>query len=256
MSDGAVVVDGIGINLPTLGAAVDAAAARAEAGRGFALFTLNLDHLVKLRTDPAFRAAYERAELVSADGWPVVWLAGRGAGNGRLERTTGADLVEPLMAEAAARGLGVYVVGPGLQAQAKALKALRRLLPALRIAGTETPRVPADPLDGGFDLDALARRIEASGARLCLLCLGAPKQELLADALKARCPAVGFLCVGAALDFIAGEASRAPGWAQKAGLEWFWRLTGDPKRLALRYARCAVRFAELAAAPPRAQPRA
>lgn len=249
MTDARVAVDGIAINLPTLGAAVDAAARRAEAGRGFALFTLNLDHLVKLKTDPDFRAAYERADLVSADGWPVVWLAGRAGAT--LERTTGADLVEPLMAEAAARGLPVYVVGPGARAQARGVRTLRRLLPDLRIAGAETPRVPADPLDAAFDLDGLARRIDDSGARLCLLCLGAPKQERLADALKARCPTVGFVCVGAALDFIAGEASRAPAWAQKLGLEWFWRMAGDPKRLAMRYARCAVRFAQLAVSPPR-----
>lgn len=249
MTDARVAVDGIAINLPTLGAAVDAAASRAEAGRGFALFTLNLDHLVKLKTDPAFRAAYERADLVSADGWPVVWLAGRGGAN--LERATGADLVEPLMAEAASRGLPVYVVGPGPKAQAKGVRTLRRLLPDLKIAGAETPRVPNDPLDPGFDLDGLARRINDSGARLCLLCLGAPKQERLADALKVRCPTVGFLCVGAALDFIAGEASRAPVWAQRLGLEWAWRMAGDPKRLATRYARCAVRFAELAVSSQR-----
>ena len=109
--------------------------------------------------------------------------------------------------------------------------------------------VPGDDMGLGadFDVAGLAARINASGARLCLLCLGAPKQELLAEALHRRCPSVGFLGVGASLDFIAGEVSRAPRWMQKTGLEWTWRLLSQPRRLGLRYARCALLFGELAA---------
>lgn len=240
------VIEGIRINLPTQAAAVHAAISRAERGEGFSLFTLNLDHLVKLRASPAFRQAYASAGLISADGAPIVWLARRQGAE--LERTTGADLVEPLMAEAAARGLPVYVVGPGPDAQAQGLAKLRAEYPGLIVAGAETPRVPGDDngLDEAFDVAALAHRINASGARLCLLCLGAPKQELLAESLRRRCPSVGFLGVGAALDFIAGEVSRAPRWMQVTGLEWTWRLIRQPRRLGLRYARCAWLFVGLA----------
>lgn len=240
------VIEGVRINLLTQAGAVQAAISRAERGEGFNLFTLNLDHLVKLRTSAAFRRAYASAGLVSADGAPVVWLARRQGTE--LERTTGADLVEPLMAEAARRGLPIYVVGPGPAAQTKGLDVLKALYPGLKIAGAETPMVPGsdDGLDPSFDVDALAGRINASGARLCLLCLGAPKQELLAEALTRRCPQTGFLGVGAALDFIAGEVSRAPRWMQVTGLEWTWRLISQPKRLGLRYARCALLFGELA----------
>lgn len=240
------VIEGVRINLPTQTAAVEAAIARAERGEGFALFTLNLDHLVKLRTSDAFRRAYAAAGLVSADGAPVVWLARRQGAV--LERTTGADLVQPVMAQAARRGVPVYVVGPGPDAQATALDRLKADNPGLIVAGAEAPMVPGDDngLSDAFDIAALAQRINASGARLCLLCLGAPKQELLAEALSRRCPAVGFLGVGAALDFIAGAVERAPGWMQATGLEWTWRLISQPKRLGLRYARCAWLFAELA----------
>ena len=240
------VIEGVRITLPTQASAVEAAIARAERGEGFSLFTLNLDHLIKLRTSAPFRHAYARAALVSADGAPVVWLARRQGAV--LERTTGADLVEPLLAEAARRGVSVYVVGPGPEGQAAALKVLTERYPALVIAGAETPMVPGDDNGlGPFDLDALAGRINASGARLCLLCLGAPKQELLADALLQRCPQVGFLGVGAALDFIGGAVDRAPGWMQATGLEWVWRFVSQPRRLGLRYARCALLFAGLAA---------
>ena len=90
------------------------------------------------------------------------------------------------------------------------------------MAGAETPRLPQTLNPAA--LDALAQRINASGARLCFLSLGAPKQEVLADALASRCPAVGFLCVGAALDFISGDVRRAPLWMRRGKLEWFWRL--------------------------------
>ena len=88
----------------------------------------------------------------------------------------------------------------------------------------------------------MAARIRASGARLCLVALGAPKQELLADALAAHCPSVGFLCIGAALGFIAGHPRRAPLWMRRSGLEWLWRLAAEPHRLAARYAACAYAF--------------
>ena len=238
-----VEIEGVRINLPTLAASVREALARAGRGQGFALFTLNLDHLVKLRSDPGFVRAYAQADLVSADGAPVVWLARRE--DASVERAAGADMVEPLCEGAARAGLGVYVVGPGPAAQARALEVLKDRHPGLNIAGAETPMVPADL--AAFDIAGLADRINASGARLCFLCLGAPKQELLAAALKPLCPSVGFLGVGAALDFISAQVVRAPGWMQRSGLEWVWRLIGDPRRLGLRYAQCALLFTGLAA---------
>ena len=92
----------------------------------------------------------------------------------------------------------------------------------------------------------MASRITASHARLCIVSLGAPKQEVLADMLHARCQGVGFLCFGAALDFVSGHASRAPVWMRRAGLEWGWRLAASPGRMSARYARCAVWFVALA----------
>ena len=247
-ADSSVVIEGVTINLPTLDAATHAVLARARAGQGFALFTLNLDHLVKLQTSPDFRAAYERAGLVTADGWPIVWLAQRQGA--QPDRASGADLVLPVCEGAASQGSPIYFVGPGPKAQAAALDILKARFPALRVAGAEAPVFPAAETAAdlaAFDLDALADRITASGAELCFLSLGAPKQELLADALSRRCPTVGFLCVGAALDFISGTVRRAPLWMQRGKLEWFWRLVNDPKRLTARYARCGLLFLGLVA---------
>jgi exopolysaccharide biosynthesis WecB/TagA/CpsF family protein len=242
-----VSIEGVRINLPSLNAAAAEAIRRAESGEGFTLFTVNLDHLVKLTTNEAFRGVYRRATYVTADGWPVVWLAGRK--HARLERATGADLVEPLCQAAAERDLGVYFIGPGPKAQVGALDKLTRRYKTLRVSGFEAPQLPsgdAEAMLDAMDLDAMAERINASDTRICFVSLGAPKQEILADALAARCPGVGFICVGAALDFISGVARRAPMWMQQGKLEWFWRLANDPRRLGGRYAECAVLFAALA----------
>jgi N-acetylglucosaminyldiphosphoundecaprenol N-acetyl-beta-D-mannosaminyltransferase len=233
-------VAGVAVNIASLTQAVGETIACTQQDIGFTLFTLNLDHVVKLRWSPAFRAAYRRATYVSADGWPVAWLANRGGASlldGRVRRTAGADLVEPLCEVAARRAIARDFVGPGRGPQSAAIAALRRRYYGLRIVGAEAPRLAAG--DPAFDHAGLAARIVESGAKLCFLCLGAPKQELLADALAPHCPDVGFVCVGAALDFIADVGLRAPPWMQRGGLEWLWRLVREPRRLAARYLACA-----------------
>ena len=106
------------------------------------------------------------------------------------------------------------------------------------IAGAETPEVGAAATSNSTACPW--RRGCAIAAPVCASSRsGAPKQELLADALAAHCPTVGFLCVGAALDFIAGSARRAPGWMQANGLEWLWRTRQRtaPARRALPWLR-------------------
>lgn len=234
---------GLRINLANLPQAVERLANDAVAGRGFTIFTLNLDHLVKLRIDEAFRAAYSAATYVSADGWPIVFMARRKGA--KLERTTGADMVEPLCAEAAKRGIPVYFFGSSEGALDKAAERLQARHPGLQIAGMEAPAYGFDPCSRSAA--EASERIAASGARLCFIALGAPKQELFAQKAHAIHPQIGFLCVGAALDFIAGDQERAPRLMQKTGTEWLFRLVSNPRRLAGRYARSALLFAELMA---------
>ncbi|HMN70524.1 MAG TPA: WecB/TagA/CpsF family glycosyltransferase [Rhodoblastus sp.] len=230
-------MNAVRVNLFTPRQALEAVLARLAQARSFTLYTLNLDHVVKLRSSEDFRQAYEKADLVSADGWPIVWyFRRRGV---RLQRTTGADLVTPLCEKAAEAGVPVFFIGPQEHVQRRALATLSERYPRLVVAGSDASFI--DP-DDTAAMDTLARRVTASQARLCFICLGAPKQEFVADALKSRCDGVGFLCVGAALDFISGLVKRAPRWVQAVGMEWAWRLTSDPLRLAPRYARCAEAF--------------
>jgi exopolysaccharide biosynthesis WecB/TagA/CpsF family protein len=206
---------------------------RLAAGRGFALATLNLDHLEKLRRLPDFRAAYAAQDMVVADGNPVVWLsriAGRPVG-----LVPGADLVVPLARIAAERDVPVALVGSTPAALDGAAAALGAAAPGLRVALRHAPAMGFDP--AGPEGAAVLDRVAASGAGLCLIALGAPRQEMLAARGRAALPTVGFASVGAGLDFLAGHQRRAPVWMRRVALEWLWRASQDPARLGPRYLR-------------------
>ncbi|PPE81994.1 glycosyltransferase [Kaistia algarum] len=209
-----------------------------RAGQGGTVFTLNLDHLVKLRDHLHFRAAYQRATYVSADGAPVVVMA-KDLGE-PVERVTGADLVAPLCHAAAAAGVPVFLFGTGDFIRDKAAEHLLAESPNLIIAGSESPPLGFDPT--GTAAREAAERISASGAQICFLALGAPKQELFANMAVCRSPNVMFVCVGAALDFIAGANRRAPSLWQRAGFEWAWRVLQEPRRLTARYTRSLLYY--------------
>lgn len=236
-------VDGISINISSLPDAVSSIVAAAQGGENFSVCTLNLDHVVQLQQKPDFRAAYRRARFVTADGFPIVVLS-RLLGT-PITRTTGADLVEPLCEAAGLKGLPIYLLGSNDETLEKASAELRKRYAGLEVAGTFAPGRNFEAFSAEADL-AIAK-IRASGAKLCFLALGAPKQELFASRCIDELDGTGCLCIGAALDFIAGSQIRAPVMSQKAGLEWAWRMLREPRRLAPRYARCAAAVPRLLA---------
>jgi exopolysaccharide biosynthesis WecB/TagA/CpsF family protein len=207
--------------------------ADARSGIGGSVFTLNLDHLVKLRDDARFRTAYDRATYVTADGAPVVKMA-RGLG-APVDLVTGADLVVPLCKAAAQAGVAVHLFGTSDTIRNEAGAKLIDAIPDLVIAGSESPPRGFDP--EGEDARAAAERIAASGAGICFVALGAPKQELFADCAVLRSSGVVYICIGAALDFISGHSKRAPLIFRRTGSEWVWRFIQEPRRLGMRYAR-------------------
>ena len=209
---------------------------RLRAGEGVAVATLNLDHLVKLRLSAAFRAAYARQSHVTADGRPVVWLS-RLAGR-RVGLVTGADLVHPLAALAARTGMPVALLGADAPTLSRAAERLGSAHPGLVIVARVAPPYGLDP--EGAEAMACLDRVRAAGARLCLLALGAPRQEILAARGLERVPGCVFVSVGAGIDFVAGTQRRAPLWMRRLALEWVWRMASDPRRLAGRYLRCAA----------------
>lgn len=203
-------------------------------GERAVVVTPNGQHLDLLRRDRALTAAYGRAELVLPDGWPVV-LAMKWRGAKAGGRVTGADLLPALCAEAAEQGITVGFIGGKPGVAARAADELVRRLPELKVELVYSPPV-------GFERDEDICRettelVEMSGVQLLFVGLGAPKQELFADRwLRATDRGVS-VCIGAAIDFIAGEQTRAPELWRKLGAEWLYRMLHEPRRLAGRYAR-------------------
>lgn len=194
--------------------------------------TPNIQHLTVLRRDQHFAAAYAGAELVLPDGWPIVTAVRLRGGRG-VGRVTGADLFPALCAGAARRGIRVAIIGGRDDAARRAAHALTGGIPGLVIALT-------DPAPPGFDSDAeatetLCARIAESGAGLIFYGVGAPRQELFAATTRADTGAGVAVCVGAAIDFVAGVQHRAPEFWRRNGLEWLYRIIREPRRLLNRY---------------------
>ena len=209
---------------------------RMEMGAGFSLATLNLDHLVKLRHEARFREAYASQDMVVADGNPVVWLS-RLAGR-PVELVPGSDAILPITRLAAAQGRSVALVGSTEEALAGARSYLEREVPGAFVATTIAPPMGFDPT--GSSADEVLTTVGQTGAAVTFLALGAPKQELFAAYGRAKLPSMGFVSIGAGLDFFAGTQTRAPKWVRAMAMEWLWRTAMQPARMIPRYAKCAL----------------
>jgi exopolysaccharide biosynthesis WecB/TagA/CpsF family protein len=246
MSDGMTKSEALSlVNVPTEAELLARVSACLEEGRGFAIATLNLDHVVKLRRNPAFGAAYRSHSFVVADGNPIVWMA-RLAGRSDVRLVPGSELIAPLASLAAKKQAAVALFGSTEDVLRLAAERLEADHPGLEVVCRLSPAYGFDP--SGAAADAALDQIAASGARLCFLALGAPKQEVLAARGLARQPGLGFVSIGAGLDFIAGHQVRAPVWVRKVAMEWLWRMLGNPRRLARRYLDCALVLPGLAGA--------
>lgn len=224
----------IAVNVPTWATLEARVRERFAQRRGFALATINLDHLVKLRDDVAFRVAYAAQDFVVADGNPIVWLS-RLAGR-PVALIPGSEAILPLARVAANQGVKVALFG----ASEPVLDAAKTYLEAeVRDLDVVCAIAPAMGFDPESELaEAMLGEIADSGARLCFVALGAPKQERFAAYGRKVAPEVGFVSIGAGLDFFAGTQQRAPAWVRKIAMEWLWRAASNPKRLGLRYLKC------------------
>lgn len=200
-------------------------------GRLFQVSTINLDFMVRARTDERVMRIFRRSDLNLADGAPVVGL-GRLLGARIPARVAGADLVPALMPRLAERGARVFLLGGENGVAARAASILRERVPALEVTGVyEPPRCAVEEMDG----EGIAARIAESRADVLLVALGHPKQERFIDANRELLPVSVAMGVGCVFDLIAGESKRAPGWMQAVGLEWAFRLFQEPGRLLRRY---------------------
>ncbi len=224
----------ITVNIANRDALLAAVGQRFTARDGFALATINLDHLVKLRASPAFRAIYAAQEFVVADGNPIVWLSR--LARRPVELVPGSDMVIPLVQLAVQSGRRVALIGTTETALATAATALESQIPGLKIALTIAPPMGFDPQ--GPEAQAILVRLAAAEIGFCVIALPAGKQEALAALGRSLTPHTGFASFGAGLDFLAGSQTRAPRWMRALAMEWLWRALSDPRRMLPRYAAC------------------
>jgi N-acetylglucosaminyldiphosphoundecaprenol N-acetyl-beta-D-mannosaminyltransferase len=226
-----VRIGNIEVDSVTFDEALDRIVELVESENGGAVFTPNVDHVVKSERDVAFCRAYSRADLCVADGMPLVW-ASRLLGSPLPQKVSGSDLVLPVAQLAVQRRWGVYLLGgePGVAEEAG--KRMAREF-GVKIAGTDSPAVGAD---GCMDeADHALERLAAARPNLVLVALGAPKQELWIDRFAPQIKPAVAIAVGGSLDFVAGRVRRAPPWMSRVGLEWLFRLAQEPRRMWRRY---------------------
>ena len=202
----------------------------AREGQSRMLCLCNVHTLVTARYDQQLAGALQHADLRLPDGAPLAWLMRR-RGWIEQQRISGPDLMWQVIREAEKQQLPVFLLGGTPAALSQLRRALMHAYPQLKLAGSHSP--PFRMLSA-TEQRGIGAQINRSGARIVLVGLGYPKQEIWMASQRGTISAV-MLGVGAAFDFHAGHLRRAPLAWQGMGLEWLYRLLQEPRRLARRY---------------------
>lgn len=210
-----------------------------EGGGSHFIAVTGMHGITEAQNDPSFKAVLNAADLVVPDGMPVVWLA-RLHGTRLKRRVYGPELMLTFCAETAQRGYRHFLYGgaPGVPEQLAGTLTSR--FPGLQIAGTYSP--PFRPLSAEEEKQMLDR-INGSGADVLWVGLSTPKQERWMYHYRSRLNVPVLVGVGAAFDLNTGRVRQAPPWMREHGLEWFFRLIQEPRRLAGRYLVGGPKFA-------------
>ena len=203
--------------------------------------TPNVDHVIKLRKNPLFQQAYDEADLVIVDGWPIKSVSSL-FGTLVPETIPGSDFVPWLLTASGERnpGLRVFLLGAAEGVAEKAAERIEALWPSVSVVGWYSPpmRFESDP----EQCEAIFSAVRQAEPDLLVLGLGAPKQEIFAFQHRHRLHAKVALCVGATIDFIAGSRRRAPRFVRRMRMEWLYRSLSEPRRLGTRYLSGIVQF--------------
>lgn len=222
---------GVGVSVLNLTTALDTISlAVRERRKGYVCVT-GVHGVSEAQDDPEFCRLLNRAFLNTPDGMPMVWL-GRLAGHRAMGRVYGPDLMTLVMRESVARGWRHFFYG-GANGTADRLRSvLTEKFPGLQVTGTYEP--PFRPLND-VEQATLTAQVATAKPDLFWVGLSTPKQERFMDENLGRIDTTLMLGVGAAFDMLAGTKSQAPRWMQASGLEWFYRLCQEPRRLGPRY---------------------
>jgi len=235
-----VELTGLPLDAITERQALDRIFASLDWGRGGWVITCNLEILRQYVSDPALRPVFAEADLVLADGMPLLW-ASRLAREPLPERVAGSSLIFPLCGMAALGRRSVFFLGGNPGTAEAAAQVLARRYPGLEVAGTLCPPwgFEQDPQE----IEAIRSALREAAPDIILVCLGAPKQEHLIRLMRREHPGAWFFGLGISFGFVSGEVRRAPLRVQNLGLEWAHRMLQEPRRLTRRYLVDGVPFA-------------
>jgi N-acetylglucosaminyldiphosphoundecaprenol N-acetyl-beta-D-mannosaminyltransferase len=228
-----VNVLGVGISVLNLPAALAAIAGAVQARRKGYICVTGVHGVMEAQDDPAFKTILNDAFLCTPDGMPMVW-AGKLKGHPEMDRVYGPDLMFEVCAWSEKSGCRHFFYG-GAEGVAELLAGrLKAKFPGLIVAGTFTPPFRALHAD---EAEKLREHIRGLQPDILWVGLSTPKQEKFMAEYLPKLDTTLMLGVGAAFDFHSGRVRQAPRWMQRSGLEWFYRLCCEPRRLAKRYLR-------------------
>ncbi|MFT4866900.1 MAG: N-acetylglucosaminyldiphosphoundecaprenol N-acetyl-beta-D-mannosaminyltransferase [Ilumatobacter sp.] len=228
---GKVSILGVKIDAVDYEAAVARIIDAAKAKQPYGVSALAVHGVMTGVDDAQHLARLNALDLVTPDGQPVRWAMNRLHGTELTDRVYGPKLTIEVCRAAAAEGLPVYFYGSTQNTLDRLVERLPALAPGIEIAGMQPSKFNTSTPS---ELDTLASEIRATGAAICMVGLGCPRQEVFAYENAARL-SMPLMAVGAAFDFHAGLQIEPPAWIQRAGLQWAQRLVGDPQRLWRRY---------------------
>ena len=194
--------------------------------------TPNVDHIIQLERGGELVEAYKQADLILTDGKPLIWIS-KWYGTPIKEKISGSDLFPKLCDMAAKKGYKMFFLGAAEGVAAKAAENLTKRYAGLQVVGTYSP--PKGFENDKDEMDKIRKMIKGSQPHILIVALGCPKQEFFILHNREELGVPISLGLGASIDFEAGNIKRAPKWMADHGLEWVYRITQDPKRLAKRY---------------------
>jgi len=183
--------------------------------------------------DSGIRRAFSAASACVPDGMPMTWV-GHWYGFGEMDRVYGPDLMLRLLEVSAEKGYTNFFYGGNVGVADELKTRMEGLFPGLNVTGTYCP--PFRPLNTDERAE-LVEIIDRARPDFMWIGLSTPKQDLFMNEYCKELKAKVMLGVGAAFDFHTGRVSQAPRWMMRAGLEWFYRLCSEPRRLGPRYLR-------------------
>ena len=231
MQSETVNILGVGVSAINMSLALNAIDNWIQARQRQVVCVANVHTVMECQRDAVFREIYSHAGMVTPDGMPLVWVSHL-QGFSQVGRVYGPDLMLAVCESGIAKGYRHFFYGGAAGVTERLAESLSKRFPGLQVVGSVSP--PFRALSADERKKDLAT-INAAEPDIVWVGLGAPKQEYWMHESRPDLHAPILIGVGAAFDFHAGVKKQAPVWMQRLGLEWFFRLMSEPRRLWKRY---------------------